>query len=75
MILDADLTMPPELLHRFYDAYVDGHADFVNGSRLVYPMENNAMRPLNRLGNLFFAKALSVVLGVPIGDPCAERSW
>ena len=68
VILDADLTMPPELLHRFYDAYVDGHADFVNGSRLVYPMENNAMRPLNRLGNLFFAKALSVVLGVPIGD-------
>jgi glycosyltransferase involved in cell wall biosynthesis len=38
-ILDADLTMSPELLGRFYNAYCDGAADFVNGSRLVYPME------------------------------------
>ena len=67
-ILDADLTMPPELLHRFYDPYVDGLADFVNGSRLTYPMEGEAMRPLNHLGNVFFAKALSTVLGVRISD-------
>lgn len=67
-ILDADLTMPPELLERFYNAYCDGNADFVNGSRLTYPMEGNAMRFLNRLGNVFFAKALSLVLGVRLGD-------
>lgn len=67
-ILDADLTMPPELLGRFYDAWRAGHADFINGSRLVYPMEGEAMRFLNRLGNVFFAKALSFVLGVRLGD-------
>jgi hypothetical protein len=67
-ILDADLSMPPELLGQFYDAWVRGLADFINGSRLVYPMEGNAMRFLNRLGNIFFAKALSYVLDTPIGD-------
>jgi hypothetical protein len=67
-ILDADLSMPPELLGRFYDAYRAGTADFVNGNRLVYPMEGGAMRFLNRLGNIFFAKALSSVLGTRIGD-------
>jgi hypothetical protein len=67
-ILDADLTMPPELLHRFYEAYTSGKADFINGSRLVYPMEGQAMRFLNNLGNKFFAKALSYVLDTLIGD-------
>lgn len=67
-ILDADLTMPPEMLTRFYNAYCDGHGDFINGSRLVYPMEGEAMRPLNRLGNIFFAKALSWVLDQRLGD-------
>jgi hypothetical protein len=67
-ILDADLTMPPELLPRFVDAYRRGVADFVNGSRIVYPMEGGAMRFLNRLGNVFFAKALTWVLGVRLGD-------
>jgi Glycosyl transferase family 2 len=67
-ILDADLTMPPELLGRFYEAYCEGLADFVNGTRLLYPMEGEAMRPLNRLGNIFFAKALSAVLGTRLGD-------
>lgn len=67
-ILDADLTMPPEHLERFYLAYTKGLGDFVNGSRLVYPMEGEAMRFLNWLGNIFFAKALSSVLDVTIGD-------
>jgi len=67
-ILDADLTMPPELLGRFYEAYCQGLADFVNGTRLVYPMEGAAMRPLNHLGNVFFAKALSAVLDTRLGD-------
>lgn len=68
VILDADLTMPPELLGRFYDAYCHGYGDFINGSRLAYPMEGSAMQFLNRLGNIFFAKILSSVLGVRIGD-------
>jgi hypothetical protein len=68
MVLDADLTMPPELLGRFYDAYCQGLADFVNGSRLLYPMEGGAMRFLNHLGNVFFAKALSFVLGNRLSD-------
>ena len=67
-ILDADLTMPPERLTRFYDAYCQGAADFINGTRLVYPMEGEAMRFLNRLGNVFFAKLLSFVLDVRLGD-------
>lgn len=68
VILDADLTMPPELLERFYNAYIRGDGDFINGSRLVYPMEGEAMRFLNHLGNIFFAKALSFVLDSRIGD-------
>jgi glycosyltransferase involved in cell wall biosynthesis len=67
-ILDADLTMPPEQLHRFYDAWCEGKADFVNGSRLLYPMEGEAMRFLNRLGNIFFARAVSSVLDARLGD-------
>ena len=67
-ILDADLTMPPELLHRFYEAYRLGVADFINGSRLLYPMEGEAMRFLNKLGNVFFSKMLSFVLSVKISD-------
>jgi hypothetical protein len=68
VILDADLTMPPEMLSRFAFAYDQGHGDFINGSRLVYPMEGAAMRFLNRLGNIFFAKMLSAVLDVRLGD-------
>ena len=67
-ILDADLTMPPEMLPRFYNAYCAGLADFINGTRLVYPMEGEAMRFLNRLGNVFFAKALSFVLDTHLND-------
>jgi hypothetical protein len=67
-ILDADLTMPPELLPRFLDAYRRGLGDFVNGTRLVYPMEGEAMRVLNRLGNVFFVKLVSWVLEVPLAD-------
>ncbi len=67
-IVDADLTMPPTLLGRFLDAYANGHGDFINGNRLLYPMEFAAMRPLNYVGNRFFAKFVAYVLGVSIGD-------
>jgi hypothetical protein len=56
------------MLTRFYEAFCEGHADFINGSRLVYPMEGDAMRFLNHLGNVFFAKALSWVLDNRLSD-------
>jgi glycosyltransferase involved in cell wall biosynthesis len=68
VVQDADLTAPPEDLGKFYDALVAGTAEFINGSRLVYPMEKRAMRFLNLLGNKFFAIALSFVLGQPVKD-------
>ncbi len=68
MILDADLTVPPEDLSRFYEALVSGKGEFINGVRLVYPMENQAMRSLNKLGNKFFSIAFSWLLGQPIKD-------
>jgi SAM-dependent methyltransferase len=55
MILDADLTMPPEDLPKFYDAIVSGKGEFINGSRLIYPMEGQAMRFLNFWANRVFA--------------------
>jgi hypothetical protein len=68
MILDADLTVPPEDLPKFYHAIASGKAEFINGSRLVYPMQKNAMRPLNHLGNKFFGTAFSWLLEQPIKD-------
>lgn len=68
MILDADLTVPPEDLPRFYNALVSGTGEFINGVRLVYPMEDQAMRFLNLLGNKFFSMAFSWLLGQPIKD-------
>jgi ubiquinone/menaquinone biosynthesis C-methylase UbiE len=68
MILDADLTVPPEDLPRFYEALVSGKGEFINGVRLVYPMEQEAMRTLNFMGNKFFSLAFSWLLGQPIKD-------
>ncbi len=68
MILDSDLTVPPEDLPKFYRALVTGKAEFVNGVRLVYPMEGQAMRFLNLLGNKFFSAVLSWLLEQPIKD-------
>ena len=68
MILDADLTVPPEDLPKFYRALVDGKGDFINGCRLIYPMEDHAMRPLNVLGNKLFASAFSWLLNQRIKD-------
>jgi len=68
MILDADLTVPPEDLPRFYDALRSGRGEFINGVRLVYPMEREAMRFWNLLGNKFFSLAFSWLLGQPVKD-------
>lgn len=68
MILDADITVPPEDLPRFYQLIENGSAEFVNGVRLVYPMEGEAMRFANLIGNKFFSWAFSWLLGQPIRD-------
>jgi SAM-dependent methyltransferase len=67
-ILDADLTMPPEELPKFYEVARSGAADFVNGVRLVYPMEEQAMPFLNMIANKAFGLAFSWLLGQPIKD-------
>jgi SAM-dependent methyltransferase len=68
MILDADLTVRPEDLPKFYEALVSGKGDFINGVRLVYPMDDEAMRPFNFLGNKFFSLAFSWLLQQPVKD-------
>jgi SAM-dependent methyltransferase len=68
MIQDGDLTAPPEDLPKFYDAIASGKGEYINGSRLVYPMEKQAMRMLNVMGNKFFSMAFSWLLGQPLKD-------
>ncbi len=68
MILDADMTVSPEDLPRFYEVYRAGYGDVVNGSRLIYPMEEGAMRFLNKLGNLFFATLVGAIVHKPLTD-------
>jgi SAM-dependent methyltransferase len=68
MILDADLTMPPEDLPKFYRALVDNRAEVANGVRLVYPLEDQAMRFLNLCANRFFGISFSWLIGQPIKD-------
>lgn len=68
MILDADITVPPEDLPRFYDLIVSGAGEFVSGVRLVYPMEDEAMQFANLVANKFFSMAFSWLLGQPIRD-------
>ena len=68
MILDADLTVAPEDLPRFVEVLAEGRARFVNGSRLVYPMEQESMRFLNLCGNKAFSLAFTWLLGQPVKD-------
>jgi Glycosyl transferase family 2/Methionine biosynthesis protein MetW len=63
MIQDADLTAPPEELSKFFDALLNGHGEFINGSRLIYGMETEAMRFLNIIANHCFALGFSWLLG------------
>lgn len=68
MILDADLTVPPEELGKFYDVLISDRADFANGVRLVYPMEDKAMQFFNLCANKFFGIAFSWSLGQTLKD-------
>ncbi len=68
MILDADVTVAPGDLPKFYEALRSGKGEFINGTRLVYPLGDGAMRFLNLLGNRFFAAAFSFILGQRLKD-------
>ncbi len=68
MILDADLTMPPEELPKFYEVIASGRAEFANGVRLVYPMEGQAMAFLNLCANKAFGLIFTWLLGQPVKD-------
>jgi len=68
MILDADLTVPPEDMPKFFEAITSGKGEFINGSRLVYRMEKEAMRFLNTLGNKFFSRVFTYLFEQRIRD-------
>jgi hypothetical protein len=68
MILDADLTVDPGDLYKFYETLASGKGEFVMGSRLVYPMGKLAMRTLNIFGNKFFSVAFSFLLDEKVKD-------
>lgn len=68
MILDADLTTMPEELPYFIDAIASGAAEFVNGSRLIYPVPRAAMKGVNMLGNKLFSLAFSYLLNQRVKD-------
>jgi SAM-dependent methyltransferase len=68
MILDADLTVPPEELPKFYEALASGYCDFANGCRLVYPMEEHAMQFLNLMANKTFGILFTWMLAQPVKD-------
>jgi SAM-dependent methyltransferase len=68
VIQDADLTAPPEDLPKFFNAFRDGKGEYINGSRLVYPLEKQAMRFLNLLANKFFGKLFTWLLGQRFRD-------
>jgi glycosyltransferase involved in cell wall biosynthesis/SAM-dependent methyltransferase len=67
-ILDADLTVPPEDLPKFLPPIAAGKAGFVNGTRLVYPLEDEAMRTANLFGNKFFSLVFTWLLDQRIKD-------
>jgi len=68
IILDADLTVPPEQLPKFWDAIRSGKGEFANGSRLIYPMEDQAMRFLNLVANKIFSLLFTWLLSQRFTD-------
>jgi hypothetical protein len=68
IILDADLTVPPEQLPKFWDAIRMGKGEFINGSRLVYPMDQQAMRFLNLVANKSFSVIFTWLLSQRFTD-------
>lgn len=67
-ILDSDLSVDPKELENFYSVIQNNYADFVNGTRLIYPMEKESMRKLNLFGNRIFQYIVSVIIGIKLSD-------
>ena len=67
-ILDADISVEPETLDEFFEIIEQNHADFVNGTRLIYEMEKNAMRYLNKKGNIFFQFLIGLIINKKLTD-------
>ena len=68
IILDGDLTVAPESLNKFWNKISTGEAEYINGSRLIYPMDNNAMRFLNYIANKIFSILFTWLLGQRFTD-------
>ena len=76
MILDADMTVPPEDLPYFYEPLQDGLADFINGTRLIYPLANGSMKPQNFVGNKLFGVLVSWLTGIKLSDTlCGTKAF
>ena len=73
MILDGDLTVKPEELSKFWNKISSGEAEFINGTRLIYPMERDAMRFLNYIANKLFSHLFSWILVKDTPIPYAEQ--
>ncbi len=67
-ILDSDISVEPETLNSFFEIIENGNADFVNGTRLIYPLEEKSMRYLNKLGNKFFQFIVSLITRSKLSD-------
>jgi hypothetical protein len=76
LILDADLTVPPETMPKFYEILASGRGEFVNGTRLIYPSEHEAMRFLNTIANRGFARIFSYLLNQKLTDTlCGTKAF
>jgi len=75
MILDEDLTVMPEELPHFFRPIAEGIADFTNGTRMIYPVKDQAMRFLHLIGNFFFNAVLSWLMSQRISDAlCSTKA-
>ena len=75
-ILDSDLSVDPETLPTFFRIIEEGRADFVNGTRLIYKMEDGAMRRINNIGNILFQFIISYIINQKLTDSlCGTKSF
>ncbi|MBU1124488.1 MAG: glycosyltransferase [Candidatus Omnitrophica bacterium] len=68
LLLEADLTTPPEELCKFWDTYCRGRCEYANGTRLVYQMQKTSMPVINFIGNRFFGNLFTWLLGQRFTD-------
>lgn len=67
-ILDADISVDPETIPKFFEIIEKNHADFVNGTRLIYQMEKGSMRSINHFGNRVFQYIVGKIINKPLSD-------